>query len=112
MDDVLAVLDALEIERCTLLGVGETAATCIVFAASYPERVERLIIYIPFMRGYRNGGVPLGSDRRTSGWRSSGPNANGGDEREYLEEMSRCINPQWADDPEYSEHHVWFHRIP
>jgi class 3 adenylate cyclase len=109
MDDVLAVLDALEIERCTLLGVGETAATCIVFAASYPERVERLIIYIPFMRGIATEEYPwappqdewpeiIRSERERWG------------QREYLEEMSRHINPQWADDPEYREHHVWFHR--
>ena len=109
MDDVLAVLDALAIERCTLLGIGETAATCIVFAASYPERVERLIVYIPFMRGIATEEYPwappqdewleiIRAERERWG------------EREYLEEMSRFANPQWADDPEYREHHVWFHR--
>jgi pimeloyl-ACP methyl ester carboxylesterase len=36
MDDVLAVLDELRIERFSLLGIGETAATCIVFAATTP----------------------------------------------------------------------------
>ena len=51
MDDILAVLDELAIKRCTLLGIAESAATCILFAASYPERVERLIVYLPAARG-------------------------------------------------------------
>ena len=109
MDDVLAVLDALEIERCTLLGVGETAATCIVFAASYPERVERLIIYIPFMRGIATEEYPWAPPQDEWPEIIRAERERWG-QREYLEEMSRYINPQWADDPEYREHHVWFHR--
>jgi class 3 adenylate cyclase/pimeloyl-ACP methyl ester carboxylesterase len=109
MDDVLAVLGALEIERCTLLGIGETAATCIVFAASYPERVERLIVHIPFVRGIASEEYPWAPSRdewleiirvERERW----------GEREFLEESSRSINPQWADDPDYREHFVWFNR--
>lgn len=36
MDDVLAVLDDLRVERPALLGLAESAASCAVLAASYP----------------------------------------------------------------------------
>jgi class 3 adenylate cyclase/pimeloyl-ACP methyl ester carboxylesterase len=109
MDDVLAVLDALEIERCTLLGIGETAATSIVFAATYPEKVERLIVYIPFVRGVANEEYPWARTRPE--WLESiRIERERWGERSYLEEVARRLNPQWADDPEYVEHSVWFNR--
>lgn len=51
MDDVRAVLDTLEIEHASILGLAESAATAAVFAASYPERVEKLILHMPYVRG-------------------------------------------------------------
>src|SRR4051794_24596993 len=109
LDDVLAVLDAVGIERCSLLGVGETAATCFVFAATYPERVERLITFTPFVRGLASDDYPWGASREEwleeqRSWRE-----NWGS-REYLEEFARFMNPQWADEPAYLETFVWGHR--
>ena len=43
MDDLLAVLDEVGSERPVLTGIAEAAATCAVFAAANPDRVERLI---------------------------------------------------------------------
>jgi pimeloyl-ACP methyl ester carboxylesterase len=54
MDDITAVMDALEIERASVLGIGESAATCAMFAASYPERVDRLILFTPKVRGVQD----------------------------------------------------------
>jgi class 3 adenylate cyclase len=109
MDDVLAVLDTLEIERCSLLGIGETAATSIVFAATYPERVERLIAFLPFVRGRATADYPWGSTEEE--WLEEQRSAR---ERwgssEYLEEFARFMNPQWADDRDYVEAFVWGHR--
>ena len=109
MDDVLAVLDALEIERCTLFGWGETAATCIVFAASYPERVDRLVLHVPFVRGIASDDYPWAVAReewvqRFRVWRERWG------EREFMEEFARRMNPQWADDPAYVNTFVWMHR--
>jgi class 3 adenylate cyclase len=109
MDDVLAVLDALEIQRCTLLGIGETAATCIVLAASYPERVDRLIVYIPLVRGIASDDYPW-TPTREEWLENIRVERERWGEREYLEEKARITNPQWADDPDYREHFVWFHR--
>lgn len=44
MDDVHAVMDAVGCERATLLGHSEGGNMCILFAATYPERTEGLIL--------------------------------------------------------------------
>lgn len=44
MDDVRAVMDAVSSEKATLLGHSEGGAMCILFAATYPERTEGLIL--------------------------------------------------------------------
>lgn len=44
LDDVSVVLDALGWERCTLIGHSMGGAVASVFAAAWPERVERLVM--------------------------------------------------------------------
>jgi len=44
MDDILAVLNTLDIDRVSLLGNWLGANTCALFAASYPERCEHLVL--------------------------------------------------------------------
>ena len=109
MDEVLAVLDTLEIERCSLLGIGETAATSIVFAATYPERVERLIAFLPFVRGRATADYPWGSTEEEWPEEQRSARERWGS-REYLEEFACFMNPQWAEDPAYVEAFVWGHR--
>jgi class 3 adenylate cyclase len=45
MDDVRAVMDAVGIERANLFGLSEGVPMAILFAATHPERVERLVLY-------------------------------------------------------------------
>ena len=45
MDDVRAVLDAVDSRRAALFGISEGAAMCALFAATYPERTTALVIY-------------------------------------------------------------------
>ncbi|MGE0045293.1 MAG: alpha/beta fold hydrolase [Hyphomonadaceae bacterium] len=45
MDDVRAVMDAVGSERAAILGVSEGAPMSLLFAATYPERVQALIIF-------------------------------------------------------------------
>jgi pimeloyl-ACP methyl ester carboxylesterase/class 3 adenylate cyclase len=45
MDDLRAVLDAAEVDRAALLGVSEGGPLCILFAATFPERVRSLVLY-------------------------------------------------------------------
>lgn len=44
MDDVRAVMDAVGSQRATLFGHSEGGNMCAVFAATYPERTEGLIL--------------------------------------------------------------------
>ncbi len=45
MDDVRAVMDAAGSERAVLMGVSEGVPMSILFAATYPQRVEALVCY-------------------------------------------------------------------
>jgi pimeloyl-ACP methyl ester carboxylesterase len=44
MDDIRAEMDDVGSGRAAVLGWAESAATCAFFAASYPDRVDRLIL--------------------------------------------------------------------
>ncbi|MFP3900357.1 MAG: alpha/beta fold hydrolase [Acidimicrobiia bacterium] len=48
MDDVRAVMDAAGSERATLFGISEGGPMSLLFAASHPDRVERLVLYGSF----------------------------------------------------------------
>jgi class 3 adenylate cyclase len=45
MDDVRAVMDAVESKRAALFGLSEGGAMSMLFAATYPERTQALILY-------------------------------------------------------------------
>jgi pimeloyl-ACP methyl ester carboxylesterase len=45
MDDIRAVMEAVGSRRAALLGASEGGTLAALFAATYPERVEALIIY-------------------------------------------------------------------
>ncbi len=55
MDDIRAVMDAVGSERATLFGVSEGGPISLLFAATYPSRVEAIVLYETFVR---YGGVP------------------------------------------------------
>src|SRR6266513_638649 len=43
MDDVRAVMDAAGSERAALVGISEGVPMCLLFAATYPDRVQALV---------------------------------------------------------------------
>ncbi len=45
MDDVRAVMDAVECERAALFGYSEGGPMCCLFAATYPDRTAALVLY-------------------------------------------------------------------
>ncbi|MEK6273786.1 MAG: adenylate/guanylate cyclase domain-containing protein [Actinomycetota bacterium] len=104
VDDIRAVIDAEGVKRVPLLAIGDSAATSAVFAASYPDRVERLVLFNPVRRGVapedRDGALKQLQEERDSWGR-----------RDRLEAMARESNPQWADDHEYIESFVRHHRL-
>lgn len=50
MDDLRAVMDAAGMRQAALLGISEGAPLSILFAATYPERCQSLILYGSFSR--------------------------------------------------------------
>ena len=46
-----ALLDELELDRLSLIGGSSGACTAIAFAAAFPERVERLVLYGSYPHG-------------------------------------------------------------
>ncbi|MDH2387101.1 adenylate/guanylate cyclase domain-containing protein [Bradyrhizobium sp. CER78] len=50
MDDVRAVMDAAGCESAAVLGVSEGGALAALFAATYPQRCQRLVLYGAFAR--------------------------------------------------------------
>jgi pimeloyl-ACP methyl ester carboxylesterase len=50
MDDMRAVMDAAGSERAVLYGVSEGGAMSCVFAATYPERTQALVLHGAFAR--------------------------------------------------------------
>src|SRR3972149_671390 len=45
MDDLRAVMDAVGLERAVVFGTSEGGAMSLLFAATYPARVQALILY-------------------------------------------------------------------
>lgn len=59
-DDVRAVMDATGVERAVLYGVSEGGPMAIVFAATYPQRVSKLMLYGTFARAKYAPDYPMG----------------------------------------------------
>ena len=51
VEDLEAVVDTLGLERFSLIGISQSAATSIEYATRHPERVRSLIVYGGFVRG-------------------------------------------------------------
>ena len=47
IDDIRAVMDAVQSERLVLLGLGHASALFVVFAATQPERTRALVMFSP-----------------------------------------------------------------
>ncbi len=60
MDDVRAVMDAVGSQRAVLVGVSEGGPMCGLFAATYPERTEALVMIGTYARRTRTEDYPWG----------------------------------------------------
>ena len=110
MDDILAVLDAIGCGKATLLGVGESANVCALFAATYPERCERIVLFGPYARSLRSESYPYGmTEAEGHEWISEMRSRFG--ERDFLTEFARSIDPSIADDEAALDWFVWMHRL-
>ena len=87
MDDVLAVLDAVGSEHATILGISEGGPIGALFAASHPERTNRLIIYGSFVCGMTLADAP-GAERSVARWNRIKSN--------IFEHWGEGLNVEWA----------------
>jgi len=62
--DMLAVLDAAEVEKAILFGVSEGGPATALFAAEHPERTAAVIMYGAFAKGVRSKDYPWARSRR------------------------------------------------
>jgi class 3 adenylate cyclase len=60
MDDVRAVMDAVGSRKAALLGISEGGPLCLLFAATYPERTQALILYGTYARWLHADDYPIG----------------------------------------------------
>ena len=60
MEDVGAVLDAVDLPSAALIGVGAGAAMSLAFAAAHPARVDRLVLVNAYARLLRANDYPPG----------------------------------------------------
>jgi len=60
LDDVRAVMDAVGSQRAVLLGVSEGGPLCSLFAATYPEKTEALVMIGSYARRLRDVDYPWG----------------------------------------------------
>ena len=75
VEDILAVMDAARSARAAIMGISETAAMSLLFAATHPERTTAVIAY---------GSWTNGSDARPAY-----PWAPSADEGDWLAELER-----------------------
>ena len=87
MDDIRAVMDAAGSERAAIAGWSEGAALAALFAATYPDRVEKLVLY---------GGYPK---------IINGDGFDDGVAPELAQEVFDVVSEHWAEPHDY--HKVW-----
>jgi class 3 adenylate cyclase/pimeloyl-ACP methyl ester carboxylesterase len=80
IDDVKAVMDAAGSQRAAILGMSEGAATGMLFAATYPERVSSLVLWGAMARATRDDDYPWAPPRDA-----------------LLESMEQLIAPHWGE---------------
>jgi class 3 adenylate cyclase/pimeloyl-ACP methyl ester carboxylesterase len=69
MDDVRAVMEAVDCEQANLLGISEGGPLGVLFAATYPTRVDRMVLYGSYARRRDAEGDPRALlDRIESHW--------------------------------------------
>lgn len=61
-DDLRTVLDAVGSRRPVLMGFSEGVSSCLLFAATWPERVESLVLYGGIVKGSLSVEDLVGSD--------------------------------------------------
>ena len=104
MDDVRAVMDAVDSERAFLFSAHEGSRTAILFAATYPERTAGLVLLDPSVRGTATSDYPWAPTQED--WRRRLAEVRAGwGRRDFFEALLRDWAPSVADDEGFKN---WF----
>lgn len=107
MDDLRAVMDAARSTRAVVVATFEAAATAMVYAATYPERVAGLVVYNPVAKGVRSPDYPWAwSEEHHAQWIDQIRTRWG--DRDFAAEDLREFAPGIADDPVMQD---WWARV-
>jgi DNA-binding CsgD family transcriptional regulator/pimeloyl-ACP methyl ester carboxylesterase len=63
MEDIVVILDAVGVEKATLLSVSEGGPSAIMFAATYPNRTAQIILYGTMPKVVRSDDYPWALSR-------------------------------------------------
>ena len=109
MDDIRAVMDAVDSERAVLWAAQEGTRIAVMFAATYPERTSALVLYDPSARGLWARDYPWAPNEEA--WRAQlrEIRERWGD-RQFLIESAHRLSPVGAQNPEWLEWFVWYQR--
>ena len=109
MDDVRAIMDAVDSERAVLWAAQEGSRIALLFAATYPERTSALVLYDPTARGLWAPDYPWAPTDEE--WRRElrEIRERWGD-RQYLVERAHRLSPVGAANPDWLEWFVWYQR--
>ena len=107
VDDARAVMDAAGVERAVLYGISEGGPMALLFAVTYPDRVERLVLHATDARIVDRDGM-TDEDLERQRWGPEGVLTHWGTEQSGL---LRVLAPTaWADpdyrawEPRYERH--------
>jgi class 3 adenylate cyclase len=109
MDDVRAVLDAVGSDRTTLWAGQEGTRLAVLFAATYPERTNALVMYEPSARGLWALDYPWAPTEEESAAALREMAEHWGD-RDYLADRGRRYVPSKAHDERFIDWYVWYTR--
>jgi class 3 adenylate cyclase len=109
MDDVRAVLDAVDAGSAVLWSGHEGTRLAILFAATYPERTRALVLYDPTARGLWAPDYPWAPTEDDWLDKLAEVRARWGD-RDYLAERARDHCPLAAQDEEFVDWYIRYLR--
>jgi class 3 adenylate cyclase len=109
MDDVRAVMDAVDSKSAVLWMGGTSTGIGVLFAATYPERCAGLILFDPRVKGIRSSDYPWAPTEEEWRERLAAVRAGWGDRR-YFESLAREWAPEVADDDGFRDWFVWHMR--
>jgi class 3 adenylate cyclase len=100
MDDIRAVMEDAGVERAAVMAAHEATRIGVMFAASYPERVQGLVLHEPSVRGRQAPGYPWArSDEEWRAW--LGEVAADWGSTTFLGRQLHAYSPTVAEDPEF-----------